>query len=151
MKYIFIILSFLILCGCENKEVYNEQYINYKKQLFKSNEFTSSDKLPFDINITLEKEQDKVKYNILFNNSKNILHNVQILVVHNQVTNDVYPSIGIFDDKGELEENAESKLELVGYFENIKDIEEVVVNFKFVIKYTDNDGNNKIIYYKTTK
>ena len=56
-----------------------------------------------------------------------------------------------FNEKGNLKPNDNSKLELNGSFETNKDIEEVVVSFKFVIKYTDSEGIKKIIYYKTTK
>ena len=57
----------------------------------------------------------------------------------------------VFDEKRNLFPLDDSKLELVGYFESVKDIEEVVVNFKFVIKYVSKEGDKKVIYYKTTK
>lgn len=139
------------MSGCENKEIFKEQYINYKKQLFSSDMFTNDDNLPFEINIDLKKENGVVKYNVIISDAKEELNDVQVLVVHNQITNEVYPSIGIFDEKRNLFPLDDSKLELVGYFESVKDIEEVVVNFKFVIKYVSKEGDKKVIYYKTTK
>ena len=141
----------MFLCGCENKEANKEQYINYKKQLFSSNMFTNDENLPLKININLKKEKSFINYNIILSAAQEDLNEMQVLVVHNQITNEVYPSLGIFNEKGTLRSNDNSKLELNGSFESNQDIEEVVVNFKFVIKYTDNEGIKKIIYYKTTK
>ncbi|MCI6002628.1 MAG: hypothetical protein MRZ37_05790 [Tenericutes bacterium] len=150
-KILVIIFTCMLLCGCENKEAYKEQYINYKKQLFSSNMFTNDENLPLKININLKKEKSFINYNIIISDATEDLNEMQVLVVHNQITNEVYPSLGIFNEKGNLKPNDNSKLELNGSFETNKDIEEVVVSFKFVIKYTDSEGIKKIIYYKTTK
>ena len=143
-KILVIIFTCMFLCGCENKEA-------YKKQLFSSNMFTNDENLPLKININLKKEKSFINYNIILSAAQEDLNEMQVLVVHNQITNEVYPSLGIFNEKGTLRSNDNSKLELNGSFESNQDIEEVVVNFKFVIKYTDNEGRKKIIYYKTTK
>ena len=150
-KILVIIFTCMLLCVCENKEAYKEQYINYKKQLFSSNMFTNDESLPLKININLKKEKSFINYNIIISDATEDLNEMQVLVVHNQITNEVYPSLGIFNEKGNLKPNDNSKLELNGSFETNKDIEEVVVSFKFVIKYTDSEGIKKIIYYKTTK
>lgn len=113
--------------------------------------FTNEENLPLNIDIELKKEKSFINYSVTFSRAKEDLNDVQILIVHNQITNEVYPSLGIFDEKGKLLANDNSKLKLGGSFEINRDIEEVGVSFKFVIKYIDKEGTKKVIYYKTTK
>jgi len=150
MKKILFILFIFVLVGCEDVEQYKEQYINYKKQLSTSSVFTSYEDLPFELDIKLEKNEDLIKYDILIFNPKENLSNIEILVIHDQITSDKYPSIGIFDSMGMLNESS-STLKLSGYFEDQSELEDIIVNFKFIIKYTDSDNKKQVIYYKTTK
>ena len=79
------------------------------------------------------------------------MNNMKVLVVHNYFTEDVFPSIGIFDETKNLLTNDKNNISLVGYIETTKDIRKLDLELKVWIQYTDDDGEVKDIYYKTTK
>ena len=75
------------------------------------------------------------------------MYNIKALLIHDYFTEDIFPSIGIFDEPQNLIiGNEEVKgFELVGYIETSKDID---VNLKLYLEYTDINGNISDIYYK---
>ena len=78
------------------------------------------------------------------------MHDVKAILIHNYFTNDIFPSIGIFDDGVDLLTNSEEVkgISLVGYISSTKDINNL--EYRVYIEYkTDNDETNKI-YYKST-
>ena len=114
----------LIVVGCsknsstnnnENVEKEKESYIEYVQKLKKVTE--SSSEIPFDIDVTYDKLNDEeVRYQVVIDNPKENIKNIKALAVHNRQTDDIFPSIGIFDDSVDLLLESESKgVILVGY------------------------------------
>ena len=131
MKKIVIIIFLFLLTGCfYNKD--KMKYDNYIKELNKVDK--SSNNLIFDINVNKEKLTDNIiRYEMVLDN----------------VTNDIYPSIGIFDEKINLFKNKKPKgIILVGYIDYKHDINSFDGTFKVLVKYKINN-NKKKIYYVT--
>ena len=72
------------------------------------------------------------------------------MIYHNKKTKDVYPSIGIFDDKEKLEVGKKpSGIILVGYIKFDGDISDFKCEIKVLIKYKNKENENKKVYYVT--
>ena len=75
-----------------------------------------------------------------------------MIAVHNKKTDDIFPSIGIFDEKENLLKDKPPKgLILVGYIDYNKDIEDFSCKIKLFIKYKTKDKKEKTVYYVTKK
>ena len=126
-------------------------YEKIKQELLNSNNFTNKDDLPFDLNIYVNRINDEeISYRAIIDNEKENMHDVKAILIHNYFTNDIFPSIGIFDDGVDLLTNSEEVkgISLVGYISSTKDINNL--EYRVYIEYkTDNDETNKI-YYKST-
>ena len=113
ISYIFIVciiilLSIFILTGCNNENAKDKKYHSYVNILKESTEFESE--LPFDISIYLKKlNNDEVTYKVIIDNPKKELKNIEAIIIHDNKTNDIYPSIGIYDDKVSLIPNKVDK------------------------------------------
>ena len=71
------------------------------------------------------------------------MNDIEALLIHNKVDDNVFPSIGIFDEKISLDDNTDKAgIKLSGYVENINDIE-----FKLFIKYKNEENIEKKYYY----
>ena len=154
MKKIFIVLclSILLLTGCD-KDYSNEKdiYLKYIKELKTVKE--TSDILPFDIEVKYDKlTNNEIRYQVIIDNVKEDLFDVEMISIHNKETNDVFPSIGIFDKKEDLKVNKKpSGLILVGYIDYDKKIEDFKCNMKVMIKYKTSDKKIHKVYYVTKK
>lgn len=155
-KLILILFITLTLTACtkENKEENKKnEYIALKSTLISNEEYTEKDELPCDITISVDRvEEDKIKYKVIMNNPKENMHNIKALAIHNYFTEEIFPSIGLFDSKKELlinEDNTE-KIELVGFIDSEKSIDNLNLKIKLWIEYTDDFDETKDIYYKTT-
>ena len=159
-KFIFcsIIVFIFILVGCTNNkekqaikvnETEKETYLNYVKKLKKVTE--SSEDLPFTVETIYDKLDNEIRYQVIIDNPKEDITNISALVVHNKQTDDVFPSIGIFDKKVNLiKDEKPSGVILVGYIPYDKEIENFECEIKVIIKYKIND-NNYTSYYVTKK
>ena len=144
MKIVIILLSIFILTGCNNENAKDKEYHSYVNILKESTEFESE--LPFDISIYLT-------YKVIIDNPKKELKNIEAIIIHDNKTNDIYPSIGIYDDKVSLIPNKVDKdnnivkgIILTGYIPYSDDINNLKVSFKLLFKYTDSEGEHTIIY-----
>ena len=152
MKIIIILLSIFILTGCNNENAKDKEYHSYVNILKESTEFESE--LPFDISIYLKKlNDDEVTYKVIIDNPKKELKYIEAIIIHDNKTNDIYPSIGIYDDKVSLIPNKVDKdnnivkgIILTGYIPYSDDINNLKVSFKLLFKYTDSEGEHTIIY-----
>ena len=157
-KVFLIVISIILLCGCSNTD--SEELKEYKKYVndLKNAEKTTSN-LPFDIEIYVDKiVETEVMYRIIIDNPKTPLRNITALVTHDKYTKDVFPSVGIFDDKLSLIPNVINKssnyvegIILVGYIPFDEDIKDLNSNFKLLFKYEDDDNKSHTIIYSTKK
>lgn len=158
-KYVLIIVTLICiisLLGCTNKNdtkketIENEKdiYIKYVKKLKKIKK--SSEDLPFSIEVKYEKMSDEVRYQVIIDEPKEEIKDIQAVAIHNKQTDDVFPSVGIFDKKVNLiKDKKPSGVILVGYFPYKGDMDKLDVEVKILISYKIN--NEKITSYYVTK
>lgn len=162
-KLIVLIISILIIFmtfGCvnddnaktdsvKNVEKNKDIYIKYVQKL--KNVDKSSSNLPFDVSVTYEKlDEEEIRYEVTIDNPKEEVKNIKALAVHNRQTDDVFPSIGIFDDPIDLKQDSSSKgIILVGYIPYEGNIDEFQCEMKIIITYKI--GENTITSYYVTK
>lgn len=155
MKFKYIILIFLVffLIGCENKEeeVKND-YLSMKSELLKATSFSSLEELGFDVSFSIDRSDDEtVFYEMVIENPKYNMNNIRAILIHNYYTEQVFPNVGIFDDAVSLRVNSDDKLVLNGEIETENNIDNLNLVLKLFIKYDDDNGNEKDVYYKATK
>lgn len=151
-KKIVIFLSLIILlCGCTDDKIAKEKkiYDKYIKELKEVNE--SSKDYPFNIEIKYDKLVDGIyRYQVIIDSALEDIYDIEAIAIHNKKTDDVYPSIGIFDEKESLEVNKKpSGIILVGYIDSDKKIDESNCKIKLLIKYKNKNNKQKSVYYVT--
>lgn len=154
-KYLILLLIF-VLIGCDydnlNEQTKNE-YINLRDTLSNKNEYSSIEEIPFDITISMDRiTEEEITYRIIIDKPKQDLKNIRAILIHNYFTEDIFPSIGIFDDKVDLLVNNQTNkgIILVGYINSNLDIEKINIEFKLMLEYTDKVNKTHTIFYKTT-
>lgn len=151
--YLLLIVMILLFTGCDNKEEeVKSEYLSMKSDLLKVKDFSSDHELNCDISVNIDRvNEEKVSYKMIINNVKENMHNVKAILIHNYYTEEVFPSVGLFDDTVNLNENSNDDIILKGNIETDKDIDNLDLILKLYVKYLDDNGNEKDIYYKTTK
>ena len=151
-KRILLVILLLVLVGCSNKpEEDKSEYIAIKSNLLEEKNYTSKEELPLDIVVSIDrKDEEKVSYKVIFSNPKEDMHDIEAMVVHNYYNEDLFPTIGLFDKKGELLKGQEEGLELKDSIKTNKNLSVIDLELKIYIKYKDKNGDKKEIYYKTT-
>jgi len=136
---IFLLLIIIFLCGCNHVSKEKNIYLDYIKELEKVSK--SDEDIPFDIEVRYDKLiKSEVRYEVILDNVKENISNISMIAVHNRKTDDVYPSIGIFDKKESLKVNEKpSGLILVGYVDYKGDIKNFKMKTKVLIKYKINN------------
>lgn len=159
MKKLVVLVFIIFIVGCSNVKIEQneeinkekEDYLAIKSELDNVKEYISDEDLPCYITISLDRINDEeISYRAIIDNPKTDMYNIKALLIHDYFTEDIFPSIGIFDNRENLLLNSEEVrgISLVGYIETTKDIEELNLNIKLYIEYTDKEGNVKEIYYK---
>ena len=156
MKKFLIISITLIFCltGCNKITKIDQEkddYLAIKQDLLNNNNFIQEDELPFDLNIYVNRvNEEEISYRAIIDNEKENMHNVKAILVHNYFTDDIFPSIGIFDDGVDLLTNSDEVkgISLVGYISSTKDINNL--EYRVYIEYKDDNDKIKKIYYKST-
>jgi len=152
MKKIIIclILSF-VLIGCGSKE--NEKlYDTYVNNLKEQTEF--QEELPFDVNIYFDKLSDnEIRYQVVIDNTKENIYDIKAIAIHDYETSDIFPSIGIVDEKIDLIQNSEDVkgVKLVGYIDTDIPLEELVIEVRLLVEYINENGEIQKLYYRSTK
>lgn len=151
-KRLVIFLSFLILlCGCKDEKITKEKmiYDKYIKELKEVN--ISSEDYPFNIEVKYDKlVKGIIRYQVIIDETKEDIYDIEAIAIHNKKTDDIYPSIGIFDDKESLLVNKKpTGIILVGYIDSNKEIEDLGCKMKVLIKYKNKDNKQKSVYYVT--
>jgi len=153
MKRILVVLvTLLLVTGCNQGNVMQMSYNKKIQQLLSVNE--NSGYVPCNIELTYDKiTDDEVSYQIVFDNPKENMRNINIVVTHDQETTDGYPSIGVFDQEPinlstiADEDNPNKGIVLVGYFKYSGDLEEINAKFKILITYVNDAIEEKTVYY----
>ena len=152
-KHIFLLISLLLLSGCQNQTEENKnEYIAMKKNTLNEDNYIEEE-LPVDIVTTIERVgEEDVNYKVTISNPKENMHDVKVLLVHNYYTENTYPSIGLFNETEELLINNQEKntLALEDTIKTTKNISKLDLEMKLLIEYTNDYNEKKDIYYKTT-
>ena len=165
--FFIVIISIFIMPGCTSEkketkaketkkvtkinkvETKKDEYIKYVQQLRKITE--SSEDLPFTIDIEYDKLDDEVRYQVIIDNPVSDITDIKALAIHDKQTDNIFPSVGIFDDKVSLIPNEKpSGVILVGYIPYDGEMDDFNVEIKVLISYKI-DNEEKIVYYLTKK
>lgn len=152
-----VCLIILLLSGCvgqldEDNIIYHS-YIEEMKELKKVT--TSKDV----VNVSIELDRhtdDEITYSVVIDNPKESMKNIEAIVYHDQKTADVFPSVGIYDQKLNLipEQKHDEKnvkgIVLVGYIATTKPIEQFHPTIQVMIVYSNPENERKKIYYSQT-
>ena len=129
MKKILLVIC-VILVGCSRPTIYDI----YVKSLKENNNISTN--IPFDIDFYIDNvNENRLIYQVIIDNSQIEASEVTALVIHNGKTNDIFPSVGIVDEKVNL--NKEKGIILLGYIDQTSNI-----NFKVLIE----TNNHQYIY-----
>lgn len=152
-ELLLLIISVFLISGCENKEeAMKNEYIAMKTETLNDKNYTK-DELPVDIVTTINRvTEEEVEYKTTIANPKENMHNVKVLLVHNYYNEDRFPSIGLFDKPEELLTDSAEEVELVlkDTIQTTTNISKLNLELKLLIEYTNDLGEKKDIYYKTT-
>lgn len=145
-KILIILLLIFFLCGCTKVSKEKEEYLNYIAELKKVNE--SSREYPFEIEVKYDKIIDQeVRYQVIIDSVKEDITDITMIAYHNKRTSDIYPSIGIFDEKESLlKDKKPSGLILVGYIPYKGDLKDFNITMKVLVKYKIKNKEYKIHY-----
>ena len=140
----FLIVLVLLLVGCSKQDTKMKEYQNFYNVL--KNNKVISEKVPFQITVEVSNLNEEEKmYQVIIDDTLIPLNNVSALVIHDRKTDDIFPSIGIFDDKMKLHPNVSPKgIVLVGYIPN----DEIETIFKVIVNYEYNEKTYQVFYEK---
>jgi len=146
---LLVFISFLLI-GCSNvEEEEKNEYIAMKNNLIEENDYTSIKDLPLDITIKLDRvSEEVVEYKVIFDDLDEDMYKVKAMVIHNYYSEELFPSVGLFDDKKDIMKDEEFILK--GRVETTKNIANIDLELKVWIEYYNELGEKKEIYYKTT-
>ena len=156
--FITIFICLIALFGCTNSKkqpkekqgIEKEKSVYIKKVQKLKKVKKSTEDLPFDIDVEYDKMKDEIRYQVIIDNPKEEIKDISALSIHNKQTDDVFPSVGIFDKKVNLIPNKKpSGVILVGYFPYKGSIDDLKVQMKVLIEYKIN--NEKYTSYYVTK
>ena len=150
-KLIILIIPILLLMGCTcSEEKEKVAYLEYKNDLENKESYSEEETIDFNIYFNIEKKSEElVNYSLMINNPKINMNNVKALLIHNFINEDVFPSVGIFDDPVTLKINTDDSIVLNGNIQTINDI--INTEFKLYIEYIDDNNNVNKIYYKLNR
>ena len=165
MKKILVLfllfISVFIVVGCTKQEPKKDEkekqnietekgtYLKYVKELKKITE--SSEDTPFTVEVLYDMIDDEVRYQVIIDSPTEDITDISALAIHNKQTDDVFPSVGIFDDKVDLKQDEKpSGVILVGYIPYVGEIDDFECEIKLLVSYKINDEVKKV-YYVTKK
>lgn len=151
-KIIMGLILLVFITGCNKESVMQESYNKKMNALATVNENVGY--VPCTIELTYDKiTDDEVSYQIVFDNPKENMRNINIVVTHNRETKDGYPSIGVFDEEPINlstmvdSDNPNKGIVLVGYFKYSGELKDLDAEFKIAINYINDAIEEKTIYY----
>lgn len=148
---VLTLLLLIIISGCTNKvEEEKNAYLSYKSDLEEKEEFTDNDKLDFNIYFDINRVSDEMlAYSLIINDINVDMYKVKALLIHDFFTDDVFPSVGIFEEPLTLHKNTADKVELKGVINTDKD--NLDIKFKLYLEYEDENQNKNTIYYEVPR
>lgn len=154
-RSIIIALISFMLVGCvqDTSTLEKDDYLVFKEELLEQKEFTDIEDINFDLNVSVDRiNEEEISYRAIIDNPKENMYDIKALVIHNYFTDEIFPSIGIFDKPINLKINNDDVkgINLVGYIKTTKDIKELDLDIKVYLEYTNDSGEIIKIYYKTT-
>lgn len=151
MKKFFILIPLLFLVGCTNEiEVEKYDYLTYKNELQEKEEFKSEEELDFNTYFDIKREnEEKIVYSIVIDSPKIDMHNVKALLIHDYMAEDVFPSVGIFDEPVNLLSDSDNNIILKGEIYSEKELTDT--KFKLYLEYEDNEGLSNKIFYEVAR
>lgn len=149
-KYLLLI-PMLLLVGCTNKlEEEKSDYLTYKSELLTTKNFAKEEELECVIDFDLQRVSgEKIEYIVTISNPKIDMYDIKALLIHDHFTEEMFPSVGIFDNTVNLLTSDEENLKLSGTIQTEKDI--IDTDFRLYLEYIDKDNLKNYIYYKMTK
>lgn len=152
MKKVLLIVLIIFLTGCTNeKENVKSEYIAMKNHLLEGKIVEMNEDLPLDIVINVDRlDEEEVFYQVILSNPNEDMYNIKVMVVHNYYSEEIYPTIGVFDEEEDLLKNDDEKLELTGTIKTTKNISDIDLKIKLSLQYEDELGEIREIYYETT-
>lgn len=152
--FLFLLVVTLFLSGCKNKEeTEKNEYLAMKSKLLEVKKYSDIKNLPCDIVVDVHRiDSERVEYKVSFLNPKENMYKIKAIVVHNYYSEDIFPSIGLFNKKYNLYVDAldNDNINLKGKIETSEDIDNINFKLKIMIEYYNDDNEKKDIYYKTT-
>lgn len=151
-RILLVFILLFIFTGCSTKEeTEKSEYIAIKSSLLDEDIKEVKEDLPLDIVVNIDRTtEEEVDYRVVFSNAKENMNDIEVMVIHNYYTEDLFPTIGFFDEKEELLVNSEKEIELKDTITTNRDLSSIDLELKIYIKYKDDNGKKKEIYYKTT-
>lgn len=159
MKYIFVLGIFFVLTvtGCTKQEslpkeakAYSQIIEKLEKQKIKEQE------LPCHLEIRFEKtERDEIMYTVILDSPTEEMNEIEALFMPLDNPLGTYPSIGIFDEKLNMmpgkvdkEHNIVKGIALSGYLDSNKEVKDYHGTFRLYLRYENDEGKKKTIYYE---
>ena len=114
--YILLFLMLVLLMGCDNhKEEVKNDYLSMKSDLLKVTDFSSLEDINCDVSVFIDRiDDERVSYEMIVENPREDMNNVRALLIHNYYTEQLFPSVGIFEDAVSLKTNSDDKITLKG-------------------------------------
>lgn len=154
-KIVIVLLMVVTLTGCSSTDNMNIEYNKYMNNLLSSNQI--SDYIPCDLEITFDRISDtQISYQIVLDNPKENMRNLNVVVSHNMDTRDGYPSIGVFDIEPinlmieRTNDETNKGIILVGYIDYSGELDDFHPEFKVLINFVNDAIEEKTIYYTKT-
>lgn len=150
---LIIFCFFLISCSSLSKE--QHLYYQFVSELKGKDDHQFTNQLPLNITVHLEKIiKEELRYQVIIDQPHLIMNNIKAIVIHNQETKDVFPSLGIFDETlNLLPEGNDAKgkqpkgIILIGYIPYLGPLDSFEGWFRVLVQYEDEHGKlNKIFY-----
>ena len=126
-------------------------YLDLKNNPAKRDIFNKLEDIPCNLNVSVDRtSEEEISYRVILDNPKTNMKDIEALLIHNEFSENIFPSIGIFDDKASLIVNNEDVkgIELVGYIETTKEFADLDLELKLWLKYNDDENKEHEIYYK---
>ena len=149
-KILLLIPLFLLLIGCSSRyEDDKFSYLEYKNNLERQETFDDGDNLDFNTFFYIDRDGDNINYSLTINNPTKDMKDIKALLINDYNSDDVYPSIGIFDEAKTIYKGSNDNITLKGTIVSADDISNV--RFKLYLEYINADNQKEEIYYEVQR